>query len=594
VGGQRCWQWRGAAILLGVTAAVGTGVIGGESVHAQPAPPFTVAPTSLDIGPTQAFHRSAPSNLVVTNTGATPLTFSVRKPFGEDPFEVTGCTAPVPAGQSCTAQVVATPPGPTDTFDTIVVVEAAGAVIDVPLTLRTTPFAQDPPTPDPLDFGAVRNGQSSAKTLLLRNWWERTTSITTAAFPAGSRYAITRSTCGPGVMADECEFDITYTPGFHVGADDDVLTLTGPWGAGGAAATEVFDMRATGVASPIISFEPASLKFASQQVGTSSAPLDLLVTNVGNAPLALQAAVSGGGEQVEFPLSGCDGVTIPAGQSCTLKVVWAPIYTGITPRQGVIFLADANGAAVTVQAPLSTDRLLPFDFEPRTVAFPTTPAGRVSAPLTIRAVNYNTADTPVEGFRLASGDFAVTSFNCSPTVGDFCDITVVFQPTKAGPLAADVVVFGPFYGPPAQEVFKVSGTGAAPGPLDDVASVRAGATVTLDPRSNDRDPGGATLTMPTIVTPPSVGTATVGADGIVTYVAPRRVASGTVVSIVYSVCDLQGACSTATIRITITALGGLLPATGREVPLLLALAVAFVLAGLGARRIAQGARVGRR
>jgi hypothetical protein len=100
--------------------------------------------------------------------------------------------------------------------------------------------------------------------------------------------------------------------------------------------------------------------------------------------------------------------------------------------------------------------------------------------------------------------------------------------------------------------------------------------------------------VPTIVTPPSVGTATVGADGIVTYVAPRRVASGTVVSIVYSVCDLQGACSTATIRITITALGGLLPATGREVPLLLALAVAFVLAGLGARRIAQGARVGRR
>ena len=201
VGGQRSWQWRGAAIVLGVMAAVGAGVIGDESVHAQPAPPFTVAPTSLDIGPTQAFHRSAPSDLVVTNTSAGTLTFSVQKPFGDDPFEVTGCTAPVPAGQSCTAQVVATPTTAVDTINTFVAVDAAGAEIDVPLTLRTTPFAQDPPTPDPLDFGAVRNGQSSTKTLRLRNWWTRTTSITSAGFPAGSRYTITRSTCGPGVMA---------------------------------------------------------------------------------------------------------------------------------------------------------------------------------------------------------------------------------------------------------------------------------------------------------------------------------------------------------------------------------------------------------
>jgi hypothetical protein len=583
--------------VLGLTAALGSAAIGDGPVHAQPAPPFSVSPTSLDVGPTQAFHRSAPSDLVVTNTGATTLTFSVRKPFGEDPYEVTGCTAPVPAGQSCTAQVVATPTSAVDTIDTIVVVEAAGAQIDVPLTLRTTPFAQDPPTPDPLDFGAVRNGQPSTKTLRLRNWWTRTTSITSLGFPAGSRYAITRSTCSPEVASGAyCELDITYTPGVHVGADDDVLTLTGPWGAGGAAATEVFAVHATGVASPIITFEPAALKFASQQVGTSSPPHDLVVSNVGNAPLALQASFSGGGVQDEFSMSGCDGVTIPAGQSCTLKVVWTPIGQGVTPRQGVIFLADANGAAVTVQAPFSTDNLLPLDFDPRAIAFPTTPAGRVSAPVTIRARNFNVVETPVAGYRLVTGDYAVTLFNCSPKMesGAFCDITVVFQPTKAGPLAADLTVFGPFYGPEAQEVVKLSGAGGPPGPLDDVVRARAGATVTIDPRSNDRDPAGAALTVPTIVTAPSVGTASVGADGIVTYVAPRGVASGTVVRIVYSVCDPQGACSTATIRITITALGGLLPATGREVPVLLALAVALVLAGLGARRIAQGARVGRR
>ena len=100
--------------------------------------------------------------------------------------------------------------------------------------------------------------------------------------------------------------------------------------------------------------------------------------------------------------------------------------------------------------------------------------------------------------------------------------------------------------------------------------------------------------LPTIVTPPSVGTATIAADGTVSYVAPRRIASGTVVTIVYSVCDQQGACSTATIRITITALGGLLPATGAETALMSALAALLVLVGFGLRRVGQGSRVGRR
>src|SRR5207244_1562458 len=104
--------------------------------------------------------------------------------------------------------------------------------------------------------------------LRLRNWWTRTTSMTGVGFPAGSRYAVTRNTCTPSVESGAfCDLDITYTPGVHVGADDDVLTLTGPWGAGGAAATEVVDVHGTGVASPIITFAPAALKFASQQVG---------------------------------------------------------------------------------------------------------------------------------------------------------------------------------------------------------------------------------------------------------------------------------------------------------------------------------------
>ena len=263
------------------------------------------------------------------------------------------------------------------------------------------------------------------------------------------------------------------------------------------------------------------MSFPSQQVGTSSAPVGIVVTNVGNAPLNLQAGVSGPVAS-EFAVSGCAGPVQP-GQQCTVSTVFTPIGQGVTPRNGVLFLGDAQGAATTVQIPFSTALVLPLDFDPRAVTFPATPVGRVSAPVTIRARNYNTVETPVDSYRLDTGDFAVTAFTCSPKMasGAYCEITVLFQPTKSGAIAADIVVFGPFYGQPAQEVVKLSGTGSAPSAVDDVGSVRAGATVTVDPRANDRDPAGAVLGVPTIVTPPSVGTATIAADGTVSYVAPR-------------------------------------------------------------------------
>ena len=233
------------------------------------------------------------------------------------------------------------------------------------------------------------------------------------------------------------------------------------------------------------------MSFPSQQVGTSSAPVGVVVTNVGNAPLNLQAGVSGP-QASEFAVSGCAGPVLP-GQQCTVSTVFTPIGQGVTPRSGVLFLSDAQGAATTVQVPFSTALVLPLDFDPRAVTFPATPVGRVSAPVTIRARNYNTVETPVESYRLDTGDFAVTAFTCSPKMasGAYCEITVLFQPTKTGAIAADLVVFGPFYGTPAQEVVKLSGTGGAPSAVDDVGSVRAGATVTVDPRANDRDPAGA-------------------------------------------------------------------------------------------------------
>ncbi len=90
---------------------------------------------------------------------------------------------------------------------------------------------------------------------------------------------------------------------------------------------------------------------------------------------------------------------------------------------------------------------------------------------------------------------------------------------------------------------------SAPNAVDDDASVNEGAAVVLDPAANDTDADGdldrSTLR---IVTPPTRGTATVGANGLVTYTSTGGPGAD---SFVYEICDATERCDTATVRVTV-------------------------------------------
>ena len=85
--------------------------------------------------------------------------------------------------------------------------------------------------------------------------------------------------------------------------------------------------------------------------------------------------------------------------------------------------------------------------------------------------------------------------------------------------------------------------------VDDISGV-AGAPVSVDVLANDSDVEGLDVATLAIVTPPSAGTAIVsGAEIIYT---PPIAFSGTT-SLVYQVCDIDGACDTATLTIDVNA-----------------------------------------
>ncbi len=96
----------------------------------------------------------------------------------------------------------------------------------------------------------------------------------------------------------------------------------------------------------------------------------------------------------------------------------------------------------------------------------------------------------------------------------------------------------------------------APVATDDFVSTPKDDTLVINVRGNDSDPDGDNLTIPTIVTPPSHGSANVNPDGTVTYVpTPGYVGTDT---FTYVICDTLAAqlprplCDTATVHITIT------------------------------------------
>jgi hypothetical protein len=141
--------------------------------------------------------------------------------------------------------------------------------------------------------------------------------------------------------------------------------------------------------APGIAFGPESLTFASQLVGTTSAPQSVTLTAAGSQPLKVASITITG----DFALAGATscpsgGGTVPAGTTCTISVTFKPTAPGL--RTGSVFVSE-NAAVSPQSIPLSGTGIL---------VVPTTTS--ISAP----AITYGTAASVAVS--VTSGQGAVT------------------------------------------------------------------------------------------------------------------------------------------------------------------------------------------
>jgi hypothetical protein len=97
---------------------------------------------------------------------------------------------------------------------------------------------------------------------------------------------------------------------------------------------------------------PASLTFASQNIGTTSAAQSVTVANTGSGPLFINSAATRGADPLDFTEvnDGCSGLTLAAGTSCSMSIDFSPTASGT--RSGSLIITD-NAANSPQTAPVT-------------------------------------------------------------------------------------------------------------------------------------------------------------------------------------------------------------------------------------------------
>jgi hypothetical protein len=393
---------------------------------------MNLTPTSLIFSNQIVGSASASQSVTLSNVGNEALTLSGFSMSG-DYAQSNTCPASLASNTNCIVSISFLPTqeglrsggmtvsSNTSSPNTTVTLTGTGAAGTSALTLATSFLVF---TPQSLTT------TSPAQNVLVTNTGNVPVVISSATASGDYLASGCVVTLNPG---GACNVRVTFSP-TAAGVRSGTVTITDST----SASPHSFSLSGTGVAtSETITITPASLDFADQAVGqTSARALTIVVTNTGNLPVTIDRVVESGDFRVTS--NGCSTLafrTPPA--TCNINVVFTP--TAVGARTGTVVITDnatgspqtvvlsGNGLAVSATATLSPDKF----------AFNTQPVGLAS--FTQTAVITNTGNVPINLTSATitgtnAGDFSQTNF-CIPEVltpTRTCGFTVTFTPTATG------------------------------------------------------------------------------------------------------------------------------------------------------------------
>jgi hypothetical protein len=192
---------------------------------------------------------------------------------------------------------------------------------------------------------------------------------------------------------------------------------------------------ANGIA-PVVSLSQTSLAFDIQLVGTTSKAQSVMLTNTGAATLNISGIIASD----DFLQRNNCGSSLPAGESCTIRVAFSPSDKGV--RSGAVTVTDDAANSPQIIALTGTGTVV--QLSPPNLNFGNQSVGTISPPRTVTLTNTGSTPLNIRGVGIVGsnfGDFVETT-TCGSSVpaNSSCTIDVRFAPTATGRRGASIKV----------------------------------------------------------------------------------------------------------------------------------------------------------
>ncbi len=259
---------------------------------------------------------------------------------------------------------------------------------------------------------------SSPQIVLLRNMGSAALAISNIAVTGD--FAQTNTCFSSVPAASTCEISVTFSPTAR-GSATGTVTLTD----NAAGSPQTIQLSGNGIVTGV-NLSAQSLTFSDQNIGTTSPPQTVMLTNTGQDPLTINGILVTG----DFSQSNNCGSSVAASATCTITVTFTP--TQALLRSGTLDIADnAPGSPQSVQLSGTGDGPGVM-LSPSSLTFSEQPVGTTSGAQTFTLTNSGNASLAIASITI-SGAFTQTN-NCAATLdaGSSCAFNVAFKPTLSG------------------------------------------------------------------------------------------------------------------------------------------------------------------
>lgn len=396
--------------------------------------PVLLSNVSLNFGAQAVGVQSTAIVETITNNQTVPLDISSIMTTSGSFAQTNTCQQPVAPNGTCNVTIYFTPAtSGTQTASLIITDDASNSPQTIALA-GSGASSTVSVSPTTLAFGSqVLNASSTAQNVTIKNTGAE--NVTVNSISASGGYSETDNCSGtPLTPGQACTITVTFTP-VITGTMNGTITIEDT----ATGSPHIVDLTGSGQLAISLS---ANLTFPATNVGNTSAPQTMTLTNNQSQTLTYAYSTSGDFSAIGNGSSPCNG-TLNARSKCTFAVTFAPTINGtikgaltIVPNSGYLRTGGFTGTG-------QNGSPAPLTFTPATLGFGNVALNTPSA-RTVTIKNTGSAAitfTSITG----SGSYVATPSGASPCNGTLnggktCTMTVTFTPLVTGTTVGSITV----------------------------------------------------------------------------------------------------------------------------------------------------------